>query len=385
MAWNPQFWDFARYYGFTPRLCRPYRAQTKGKVESGVKYVKRRFVLGRPFPSWDALNPTAQEWVTCVADQRIHGTTFRKPAEAFAEERLRSHRGSPPTVLQTVCCGRWPAIAWSRWRPTATRCPRPMWGQTVEVHWGARGRVQIAHQGTLIATHPRAHGQHQRGVDLAHDALLRRSRAPCRRATSCEPVGATTWTGALPEVAVRALAVYEALLGQEVGHDSSPAPPPAGASRPPQTLYGAGAARNPPPRRQCPGGHVCGLPGSAPDRRGDGQGGESRGDAHRHGPLPLSQDLGELRLWLSARRSIARSSRSWPPGASSSMGSNIVFLGPPGHGENPCGHWAGPESGPAGASDAVHLGDVPHRRADKSLCRESLGGPLASTMPCPSC
>lgn len=37
IAWNPQFWDFARYYGFTPRLCRPYRAQTKGQVESGVK------------------------------------------------------------------------------------------------------------------------------------------------------------------------------------------------------------------------------------------------------------------------------------------------------------------------------------------------------------
>jgi hypothetical protein len=29
----------------------------------------------------------------------------------------------------------------------------------------------------------------------------------------------TSWTGALPEVAVRELAVYEALLGQEVSHD----------------------------------------------------------------------------------------------------------------------------------------------------------------------
>jgi transposase len=28
--------DFARYYGFTPRACQPYRARTKGKVESGV-------------------------------------------------------------------------------------------------------------------------------------------------------------------------------------------------------------------------------------------------------------------------------------------------------------------------------------------------------------
>ena len=86
IEWHPQFWDFAQYSGFTPRLCQPYRAQTNGKGESGLTYVKRRFVQGRQFPSGDALNLTAQEWVVRVADQRIHGTTFRKPAEAFTEE-----------------------------------------------------------------------------------------------------------------------------------------------------------------------------------------------------------------------------------------------------------------------------------------------------------
>lgn len=42
-----------------------------------------------------------EEWVGRVADQRIHGTTFRKPAAAFAEDHLRSHRGRPPSLLQT--------------------------------------------------------------------------------------------------------------------------------------------------------------------------------------------------------------------------------------------------------------------------------------------
>jgi transposase len=36
IIWHPVFLDFARYWGFKPRLCRPYRAQTKGKIESGV-------------------------------------------------------------------------------------------------------------------------------------------------------------------------------------------------------------------------------------------------------------------------------------------------------------------------------------------------------------
>jgi transposase len=65
-------------------------------VEAGIKYVKRRFVQGRPFPSGEAVNPMAPEWVVTVADQRRHGTTVRKPAEAFAEARLGDHRERPP-------------------------------------------------------------------------------------------------------------------------------------------------------------------------------------------------------------------------------------------------------------------------------------------------
>jgi transposase len=70
LAWHPQFWDFAQYYGVMPRLCRPCRAQTKGKVEAGIQSVKRRFVQGRPFPTWDALNPMAQEWGRCIGAPR---------------------------------------------------------------------------------------------------------------------------------------------------------------------------------------------------------------------------------------------------------------------------------------------------------------------------
>jgi transposase len=216
VAWNPQFWDFARYYGFTPRLCRPYRAQTKGKVESGVKYIKRSFVKGRVFPAWDALNPLVQEWLVTVADERIHGTTFRRPAEVFAEEHLRSHRERPPYVLQT-----------SLLRTVARDClvtvetnrysvPAAYVGQTVEVQWGADATVQIYHRGTLIATHPRARGHHQRCVEAAHYAALQPPAPPAGGSPIEEPVRLTSWTGPFPEVAVRALSVYEALGGQEV-------------------------------------------------------------------------------------------------------------------------------------------------------------------------
>jgi transposase len=207
IAWNPQFWDFARYYGFTPRLCRPYRAQTKGKVESGVKYVKRRFVLGRPFASWEALHPAVQEWVVDVADQRVHGTTFRKPAEAFAEECLRSHRERPSSVRQSSLLRTVARDCLVTVETNRSSVPAAYVGQTVEVQWGPDATVQIYHQGSLIATHPRANGHHQSRVEPAHYAALRAPAPPAGASPAEEPVRLTSWTGPFPEVAVRELAV----------------------------------------------------------------------------------------------------------------------------------------------------------------------------------
>jgi len=71
IVWHPVFLDFARYWGFTPRLCRPYRAQTKGKVESGVKYVRRNFLCGlqgREPSGLSDLNARLREWVWGVAN-----------------------------------------------------------------------------------------------------------------------------------------------------------------------------------------------------------------------------------------------------------------------------------------------------------------------------
>ena len=42
---------FARYWGFMPRACAPYRARTKGMHERGVGNAKRNAVTGRRFAS----------------------------------------------------------------------------------------------------------------------------------------------------------------------------------------------------------------------------------------------------------------------------------------------------------------------------------------------
>jgi len=55
-TWHPTYADFTGYYGVRPWACAPYRPQTKGKVESGVKYVARNALAGKRFHSWAHLN-----------------------------------------------------------------------------------------------------------------------------------------------------------------------------------------------------------------------------------------------------------------------------------------------------------------------------------------
>ena len=86
-VWNRRMLDFALRVGFEARLCQPYRAQTKGKVESGVKYVRRNMWPSLRFTDDADLNRQALEWCDVVANARVHGTTYRIPWEMLDEER----------------------------------------------------------------------------------------------------------------------------------------------------------------------------------------------------------------------------------------------------------------------------------------------------------
>ena len=86
VEWNLRMLDFAMRVGFDIRLCRPYRAQTKGKVESRVKYVRRNMWPSIRFTDDADLNRQALEWCDVVANARLHGTTYRVPWEMLAEE-----------------------------------------------------------------------------------------------------------------------------------------------------------------------------------------------------------------------------------------------------------------------------------------------------------
>jgi transposase len=103
---QPGFMDYARHYSFIPRLCKPYRAKTKGKVERFNRYLRESFFnpLASRLKSLgisvdvELANYEVKRWLRDIANTRVHATTLETPANRLAEEK--SHlQALPPAYL----------------------------------------------------------------------------------------------------------------------------------------------------------------------------------------------------------------------------------------------------------------------------------------------
>src|SRR5882762_7504062 len=210
IIWNPTFRAFADYWSFEPRLCQPYRAQTKGKVESGVKYFKRNFLPGREFVDDVHLHEQVGEWMTTIADVRLHGTTHERPIERFAQEQpLLIPTASQPSfrleapLVRIVAEDYLVSVDTNRYS-----VPFALINQTVDVHRRG-GTLRIFHRGALVAEHPELPGRHQLRILPEHGpgAIARTARQRHSTPPSHGPIPT------LPIVEIRDLALYDALLG----------------------------------------------------------------------------------------------------------------------------------------------------------------------------
>ena len=95
---HPVFAGFCKDWGVEVAACRPYRARTKGKTESGVGYVKRNAIAGISFTSFAVLEAHLARWMV-EADQRIHGTTHERPDIRFERDEKTALRPLPSTSM----------------------------------------------------------------------------------------------------------------------------------------------------------------------------------------------------------------------------------------------------------------------------------------------
>lgn len=92
--------EFAEGYGFIISPCPPGEPQKKGRVESGVKYVKNNFVPLRKFRTLTDANNQLTRWLLKTAGNRNHGTTHQKPLTMFAETEKHFLKPLPDVPVQ---------------------------------------------------------------------------------------------------------------------------------------------------------------------------------------------------------------------------------------------------------------------------------------------
>ncbi len=148
--------ELAEHYGFLISPCRPRRPRHKGKVENGVRYVKRNALSGREFRDVDEANRHLEYWVENVAGSRDHGTTHEAPLSRFQIER---------ESLLPLPASRYEVTVWKQAKIHSDchvvfdyayySAPYRLSGKQVWLR-ATPGAVELYDAHTRIATHPRA-------------------------------------------------------------------------------------------------------------------------------------------------------------------------------------------------------------------------------------
>jgi hypothetical protein len=170
---------FCRDWDVQPRACAPYRARTKGKVASAVRFVKRNALPVRSVASFAAREQYLTQWMD-EADQRVHGTTPERPCDRFVCEEQAALRPLPARPLprreqrrrRRVASGAVVDVETVRYS-----VPYQLVRDHVDVAIDEQ-IVRIFHGTDLVTTHARSREPFARIVEPAHLAGLWRVPTP---------------------------------------------------------------------------------------------------------------------------------------------------------------------------------------------------------------
>jgi hypothetical protein len=177
---NPRYVDFARHHAFKIAPCNVRAGWEKGRVESGVGYVKKNFLNGLELADFAHVNPAAQAWLAGIANVRTHGETHRRPIDMFAEERaeLKPVNSNPYDLARVLTLRASPqfriALDTNRYS-----VPARFTGQLLTVK-AYPDRLCIYHQNELIARHVRSFERRQDIENPDHPKALLEQRHNAR-------------------------------------------------------------------------------------------------------------------------------------------------------------------------------------------------------------
>jgi transposase len=172
---TPEYAAFAAQYGFAVDPCNAYCPNEKGRVESGVKYLKTAFFAGREASSLPALQAALKDWLVNEANRRVHGATGQRPCEAF-ELGDKLHL-KPLPADPSECAVERQVMADSRFRVTVDTNR-----YSVPAAFAARRVILRLHHDRVVllspgdrrflADHPRCYGRKQDRLIPEHEREL---------------------------------------------------------------------------------------------------------------------------------------------------------------------------------------------------------------------
>ena len=217
--WNERFKDFCGYYGFRPRLTWPYRAQTKGKVERSIGYVRQDFWPGVSFASVADLNRQGVLWCEKI-NSREHSEIHEIPRERLVREGLTALMARPRYDTREHVARRASRDCWVAFEGNFYSVPWLYAAKELTLLVGESG-IEIFSNTQKIASHPRAAtGYGQKVLDPSHFVGLRETITKSARGKLFDPSLPTEVRRSIdlseePAVEVRALSSYEELFVDE--------------------------------------------------------------------------------------------------------------------------------------------------------------------------
>jgi transposase len=215
--WNPRFLDFADVAGFAPQACKPYRPQTKGKVENGVKYVRGNFWPGLHFRDLEELNAQALAWLNTTANPRVHGTTGEVPFTRLRAEGLQPADKALTYDTSVLTTRRSSKDCFISYGGNLYSVPAAYARKTLQVKITEAEELVICSAiGHELARHRVLLGKQERSVQAEHYRGLGMPAPRIEQASAVQellPADRTMFWDA-PVVEVRSLSVYDRLLGE---------------------------------------------------------------------------------------------------------------------------------------------------------------------------
>jgi transposase len=176
VEFHPGLVMLCRDFGCIPRACAPYRARTKGKVESGVKYVKHNALAGRSFTTISALEEYLSSWMK-LADERVHGTTHETPLARFLRAEAAALTPLPSSAIRTRERRLQRKVSSDSFIDVDTvrySVPHTLVHETVSVDVGEQ-RVRVYRDAALVADHRRVREPYAVVVEPEHHVALWRA------------------------------------------------------------------------------------------------------------------------------------------------------------------------------------------------------------------